>query len=53
MGFFDFLKKRDTEKTTSNLIDENSYSLQILKDKLIALGYDVETNKEYLALTVN
>ncbi|MEN0007976.1 DUF6348 family protein [Flavobacterium nitrogenifigens] len=53
MGFFDFLKKRNNEKATSFSIDENSFSLEVLKDKLLSLGYNVEVNSAYLALTVN
>ena len=56
MGIFDFFKKAHTsgapEQQATPLSDDN-YLLETLKGRLTSMGYQVEKNPEYLALTVN
>ena len=53
MGIFNLFGKKKINNGTSQVIDENSYLIEVLKNKLISLGFDVEKNEEYLALSVN
>lgn len=56
MGLFEFFKKKHTppapESQATPLSDDN-YLLETLKDRLTSMGYQVEKNPQYLALTVN
>ncbi|MEO3408358.1 DUF6348 family protein [Mucilaginibacter sp. CAU 1740] len=57
MGLFDFFKKKQTERNQKNdailPITDNEFLIQILKVRLIELGYEVELHPQYLALIVN
>jgi hypothetical protein len=53
MGIFNLFGKKKTAKETSPVINQNSYLIDVLKSKLNTLGYEVEKNEEYLALTIN
>ncbi|WP_445432217.1 DUF6348 family protein [Chryseobacterium indoltheticum] len=58
MGLFDFFKKKPSEnkqadRQQSEPIDNNSYLIDTLKNRLIELDYQVEKNPQYLALIVN
>lgn len=58
MGLFDFFKKKSSDskqvdRQQSEPIDNNSYLLETLRNRLIGLGYQVDNNSQYLALIVN
>jgi hypothetical protein len=58
MGIFDFFKRKQTEQilkeeTIPQPIDNNSYLIEVLKSKLLDMGYEVERNPQYLTLIVN
>lgn len=58
MGLFDFFKKKYSESKQVDSqqpepIDNNSYLLETLRSRLIALGYQVDKHPQYLALIIN
>jgi len=58
MGVFDFFKKKTSDQKQIDSqqpepIDDNSYLLDILKNRLIELGYQIDRHPQYLALIVN
>ena len=53
MGIFNFFKKKQTDKNISSVVNENSYLIDGLKNKLIDLGFEIKKNEEYLSLTIN
>lgn len=53
MGLFDFFKKKPSEKPTEPPVDNNLYLIEVLRNKLIQMGYQVEIHPEYLALIIN
>lgn len=58
MGLFDIFKKKSPdnkqlETHTTQPIDNNSYLLEMLKNRIKVLGYQVEKHPDYLALIVN
>lgn len=58
MGLFDFFKKKSSyskpaEREQLKAIDSNSYLLEILRNRLSELGYEVERHPQYLALIIN
>ena len=53
MGIFNLFSKKKTDKETPQIIDENLYLIEVLKTKLISLGFDVKKSEESLTLLVN
>jgi Family of unknown function (DUF6348) len=58
MGLLDFFKKKSAESKQAAIqeiepIDNNSFLLETLRNRLIELGYEVERHPQYLALVVN
>ena len=57
MGLFDFSRKSSASEKTDRQetppIDNNSYLIETLKNKLIQMGYEVERHPDHLALIVN
>ncbi|AYL96824.1 DUF6348 family protein [Mucilaginibacter celer] len=57
MGLFNFFKRKQTERNQKNNaiqpISDNEFLVQILKARLIELGYEVELHPQYLALIIN
>lgn len=58
MGLFDFLKKKPTKTDQADVkeasaADGNSFLIEILKARLLEIGYRTERHPQYLALIVN
>ncbi len=58
MGLFDFFKKTSSaseksERQETSLIDNNSYLIETLKNRLVQMGYQAERHPQHLALIVN
>jgi len=58
MGLFDFFKKKSfdskqVDRQRTEPMDNNSYLLESLRNRLIGLGYQAEKHPQYLALIVN
>lgn len=53
MGLFDFFKKKSSDDRLTQPIDNNSYLLETLRNRLAELKYQVHRHPQYLALIVN
>ncbi|HRH48141.1 MAG TPA: DUF6348 family protein [Panacibacter sp.] len=58
MGLFDFFQKKFSKSNEGNRqegtpIDNNSYLLEVLRNRLSQLGYQIDRHPQYLALVVN
>lgn len=53
MGLFDLFKRKSSDRQQPEPIDNNSYLLETLKNRLVELGYQINRHPQYLALIVN